>query len=60
MVRMRKSLWSSNYYFVLSSFVAGINKWSGKQMHSHNYRDPKPFQDQVRASFLFSKYPQNI
>uniref|UniRef100_A0A7N2N2Q8 Flavin-containing monooxygenase n=1 Tax=Quercus lobata TaxID=97700 RepID=A0A7N2N2Q8_QUELO len=24
-----------------------INKWPGKQMHSHNYRDPKPFQDQV-------------
>ncbi|KAL2348139.1 hypothetical protein Fmac_002139 [Flemingia macrophylla] len=25
----------------------GINAWPGKQMHSHNYRTPQPFQDQV-------------
>ncbi|KAK7309041.1 hypothetical protein RJT34_05463 [Clitoria ternatea] len=25
----------------------GMNAWSGKQMHSHNYRTPEPFQDQV-------------
>ena len=32
-------------------FVAGINEWPGKQMHSHNYRVPEPFRDQVRARF---------
>ncbi|KAG0549908.1 hypothetical protein BDA96_01G294800 [Sorghum bicolor] len=26
--------------------IRGINKWQGKQMHSHNYRTPEPFQDQ--------------
>ncbi|KAG0549909.1 hypothetical protein BDA96_01G294900 [Sorghum bicolor] len=26
--------------------IRGINKWRGKQMHSHNYRVPEPFQDQ--------------
>ncbi|XP_057977938.1 flavin-containing monooxygenase FMO GS-OX-like 4 [Malania oleifera] len=26
--------------------IPGINKWPGKQMHSHNYRTPEPFQDQ--------------
>uniref|UniRef100_A0A804LNC2 Flavin-containing monooxygenase n=1 Tax=Zea mays TaxID=4577 RepID=A0A804LNC2_MAIZE len=26
--------------------IRGINKWRGKQMHSHNYRTPEPFQDQ--------------
>ena len=31
--------------------MAGINEWSGKQMHSHNYRDPEPFRDQVCATF---------
>ncbi|KAJ0962050.1 hypothetical protein J5N97_029878 [Dioscorea zingiberensis] len=25
----------------------GIEKWRGKQMHSHNYRIPEPFRDQV-------------
>ncbi|KAI3449101.1 hypothetical protein Pfo_005766 [Paulownia fortunei] len=25
----------------------GIEKWPGKQMHSHNYRVPEPFQDQI-------------
>ncbi|MED6184187.1 hypothetical protein PIB30_045075 [Stylosanthes scabra] len=27
--------------------VCGIEKWRGFQMHSHNYRDPQPFQGQV-------------
>ncbi|TKY70848.1 Flavin-containing monooxygenase FMO GS-OX 5 [Spatholobus suberectus] len=27
--------------------VPGISAWPGKQMHSHNYRRPEPFQDQV-------------
>ncbi|XP_030947988.1 flavin-containing monooxygenase FMO GS-OX-like 4 isoform X1 [Quercus lobata] len=29
------------------AYIPGINEWSGKQMHSHNYRDPEPFRDQV-------------
>ncbi|XP_043810291.1 flavin-containing monooxygenase FMO GS-OX-like 4 isoform X2 [Manihot esculenta] len=27
--------------------IPGISSWPGKQMHSHNYRVPEPFQDQV-------------
>ncbi|KAJ4712812.1 Flavin-containing monooxygenase [Melia azedarach] len=27
--------------------IPGINSWPGKQMHSHNYRVPEPFTDQV-------------
>ncbi|XP_017973445.1 PREDICTED: flavin-containing monooxygenase FMO GS-OX-like 4 isoform X1 [Theobroma cacao] len=27
--------------------IPGINLWPGKQMHSHNYRVPEPFRDQV-------------
>ncbi|XVF13332.1 hypothetical protein REPUB_Repub08aG0199700 [Reevesia pubescens] len=27
--------------------ITGINLWPGKQMHSHNYRVPQPFRDQV-------------
>ncbi|KAF0928667.1 hypothetical protein E2562_006099 [Oryza meyeriana var. granulata] len=27
--------------------LRGICNWQGKQMHSHNYRTPEPFQDQV-------------
>ncbi|CAL0314299.1 unnamed protein product [Lupinus luteus] len=27
--------------------IPGINAWRGQQMHSHNYRTPKPFRDQV-------------
>ncbi|XP_062201414.1 flavin-containing monooxygenase FMO GS-OX-like 2 [Phragmites australis] len=26
--------------------IQGIDKWRGKQMHSHNYRTPEPFRDQ--------------
>ncbi|KAL0425822.1 UNVERIFIED_CONTAM: Flavin-containing monooxygenase FMO GS-OX-like 2 [Sesamum radiatum] len=25
----------------------GIEKWGGRQIHSHNYRGPEPFQDQI-------------
>ncbi|KAJ1416024.1 Flavin monooxygenase FMO [Sesbania bispinosa] len=31
----------------LAHNIPGINAWPGKQMHSHNYRIPEPFQDQV-------------
>ncbi|XP_039141525.1 flavin-containing monooxygenase FMO GS-OX5-like isoform X2 [Dioscorea cayenensis subsp. rotundata] len=27
--------------------IPGIDKWRGKQIHSHNYRTPEPFRDQV-------------
>lgn len=27
--------------------IPGMDAWPGKQMHSHNYRVPEPFQDQV-------------
>ncbi|XP_050231241.1 flavin-containing monooxygenase FMO GS-OX-like 3 isoform X2 [Mercurialis annua] len=27
--------------------IPGVNLWPGKQIHSHNYRTPKPFRDQV-------------
>uniref|UniRef100_A0A0E0MAK1 Flavin-containing monooxygenase n=1 Tax=Oryza punctata TaxID=4537 RepID=A0A0E0MAK1_ORYPU len=27
--------------------LRGIGYWRGKQMHSHNYRTPEPFQDQI-------------
>ncbi|KAF5729871.1 flavin-containing monooxygenase-related family protein [Tripterygium wilfordii] len=27
--------------------IPGIKSWPGKQIHSHNYRIPEPFQDQV-------------
>ncbi|KAM7508780.1 hypothetical protein LguiA_019233 [Lonicera macranthoides] len=27
--------------------LPGIEKWPGKQIHSHNYRVPEPFRDQV-------------
>ncbi|CAL4932195.1 unnamed protein product [Urochloa decumbens] len=27
--------------------IRGIDNWKGKQMHSHNYRVPDPFRDQV-------------
>ncbi|PIN26670.1 Flavin-containing monooxygenase [Handroanthus impetiginosus] len=27
--------------------IPGIDEWPGKQMHSHNYRVPDPFRDQV-------------
>ncbi|KAM3281177.1 flavin-containing monooxygenase FMO GS-OX5 isoform X1 [Capsicum chacoense] len=27
--------------------IPGINNWPGKQMHSHNYRVPEPFMNQI-------------
>ncbi|XP_068669801.1 flavin-containing monooxygenase FMO GS-OX-like 7 isoform X2 [Aristolochia californica] len=27
--------------------IPGIEKWPGKQIHSHNYRIPEPFEDQI-------------
>ncbi|CDP09922.1 unnamed protein product [Coffea canephora] len=27
--------------------IPGVEGWPGKQIHSHNYRDPEPFRDQV-------------
>ncbi|KAM7508779.1 hypothetical protein LguiA_019232 [Lonicera macranthoides] len=27
--------------------LPGIQKWPGKQLHSHNYRIPEPFRDQI-------------
>ncbi|KAG9452377.1 hypothetical protein H6P81_005281 [Aristolochia fimbriata] len=27
--------------------IPGIGKWPGKQIHSHNYRMPEPFKDQI-------------
>lgn len=27
--------------------IPGMSKWPGKQIHSHNYRVPEPFQDQI-------------
>ncbi|KAK6120557.1 hypothetical protein DH2020_045688 [Rehmannia glutinosa] len=31
----------------LADFPEGFGKWTGKQMHSHNYRVPEPFQDKI-------------
>ncbi|KAI3674959.1 hypothetical protein L2E82_51770 [Cichorium intybus] len=31
----------------LATDIPGIETWSKKQMHSHNYRVPGPFQDQI-------------
>lgn len=42
----------------MSQFIlcTGINVWPGKQMHSHNYRTPEPFQDQVCVTPLSLHY----
>jgi cation diffusion facilitator CzcD-associated flavoprotein CzcO len=32
--------------------IPGIEKWGGYQMHSHNYRVPEPFHNQVHFIFL--------
>jgi len=37
--------------------LAGVDAWPGKQMHSHNYRVPEPFLDQVRAFVLLIYAP---
>ncbi|KAL8208041.1 hypothetical protein R6Q57_007453 [Mikania cordata] len=31
----------------LATDIPGIETWSKKQMHSHNYRDSEPFRDQI-------------
>ncbi|XP_076891483.1 flavin-containing monooxygenase FMO GS-OX5-like [Bidens hawaiensis] len=31
----------------LATDIPGIETWSKEQMHSHNYRDPEPFRDQI-------------
>ncbi|KAA8519422.1 hypothetical protein F0562_013703 [Nyssa sinensis] len=31
--------------------IPGIEKWAGKQVHSHNYRVPQPFRDQIDYVF---------
>lgn len=39
-------------------FISGIERWPGRQLHSHNYRIPDPFQGQVLIhikSFLFRR-----
>lgn len=40
---------------VVFNFNAGIEKWPGKQIHSHNYRVPEPFRDQVCKFCYFEK-----
>ncbi|KAL6642721.1 hypothetical protein ACP70R_020902 [Stipagrostis hirtigluma subsp. patula] len=37
---------NGHYTVPLVPKIRGIDKWRGKQMHSHNYRTPEPFQDQ--------------
>jgi len=37
--------------------IPGVDAWPGKQMHSHNYRVPEPFLDQVRAFVLLIYAP---
>ncbi|XP_024992812.1 flavin-containing monooxygenase FMO GS-OX5-like [Cynara cardunculus var. scolymus] len=31
----------------LATYIPGIETWSKKQMHSHNYRVPEPFRNQI-------------
>ncbi|KAJ4713865.1 Flavin-containing monooxygenase [Melia azedarach] len=38
---------NGHYTEPLVAEIPGISSWPGKQIHSHNYRVPKPFQDQV-------------
>ncbi|WJX60433.1 hypothetical protein P8452_45640 [Trifolium repens] len=38
---------NGHYFQPRLPHIPGINAWPGKQMHSHNYRTPEPFQDQV-------------
>jgi len=34
-------------FLIVVGCVSGIEKWTGYQIHSHNYRVPEPFRDQV-------------
>ncbi|CAL5187620.1 unnamed protein product [Lathyrus oleraceus] len=38
---------NGHYFQPRLPHITGISSWPGKQMHSHNYRTPEPFQDQV-------------
>ncbi|CAK9166042.1 unnamed protein product [Ilex paraguariensis] len=38
---------SGHYTVPRLANLSGIEKWPGKQVHSHNYRVPEPFQDQI-------------
>ncbi|GLU05604.1 hypothetical protein SLE2022_226970 [Rubroshorea leprosula] len=38
---------SGHYTEPRIAHIPGINLWPGKQLHSHNYRVPDPFRDQV-------------
>ncbi|KAL5098972.1 hypothetical protein RYX36_003299 [Vicia faba] len=38
---------NGHYFQPRLPHIPGISSWPGKQMHSHNYRTPEPFQDQV-------------
>ncbi|KAI7734507.1 hypothetical protein M8C21_004363, partial [Ambrosia artemisiifolia] len=29
------------------AYMAGVDRWPGKQIHSHNYRVPEPFQNKI-------------
>ncbi|KAI3838166.1 hypothetical protein MKW92_031382 [Papaver armeniacum] len=40
--------------------IPGIDEWPGKQMHSHNYRVPEPFRDQVVVVIGTSASGQDI
>ncbi|OVA03482.1 Flavin monooxygenase FMO [Macleaya cordata] len=40
--------------------IPGIDAWPGKQIHSHNYRVPEPFRDQVVVSIGASASGQDI
>jgi len=50
-------LWIEYLYFYSScfaSFYTGINAWPGKQLHSHNYRRPEPYQNKVCTMLILS------
>jgi hypothetical protein len=34
-------------HVLLLSFMLGMDSWKRKQMHSHIYRDPQPFRNEV-------------
>lgn len=38
---------NGHYFQPKLASIPGIDKWPGKQLHSHNYRVPHPFVDQV-------------
>eukprot|EP00250_Pteridium_aquilinum_P006132 c16108_g1_i2 orf=97-1701(-) len=38
---------NGHYFQPKLASIPGIEKWPGKQLHSHNYREPHPFVDQI-------------